>query len=239
MRWMLVRDTQALRATLAEQKQHISNMQLKETTPGMEANINKVRQHVNHPAVSSASQAVFAGYSVYSDSALSSQDVTSDCVADDRGTPGPLELAPPSPTLKLPQLPTLFSPFSLLHKGGDDDDLDLRPSSLAFSDHKDYEDDFKELWQAVHEAALSKPVEAVAENTSTSNTTSEHYFTPLTVQKESVNPTRSSPPLWFPGPGRRLASSSSYIKIAMSFAAAQHSHPRDSIRLKRNGCQQS
>ncbi|EFJ38301.1 hypothetical protein SELMODRAFT_437244 [Selaginella moellendorffii] len=196
--------TQALRATLAEQKQHLSNMQvliaqLKEAIPGMEANINKLRQHVNHPAVSSASQAVFAGYSVYSDSALSSQDVTSDCVADDRGTPGPLELAPPSPTLKLPQLPTLSSPFSLLHKGGDDDDLDLRPSSLAFSDHKDYEDDFKELRQAVHDAALSKPVEAATENTSTSNTTSEHYFTPLTVQKESVNraqATRSSPPLF-------------------------------------------
>ncbi|EFJ37647.1 hypothetical protein SELMODRAFT_402112 [Selaginella moellendorffii] len=208
--------------------------QLKETTPGMEANINKVRQHVNHSAVSSASQAVFAGYSVYSDSALSSQDVTSDCVADDRGTPGPLELAPPSPTLKLPQLPTLFSPFSLLHKGGDDDDLDLRPSSLAFSDHKDYEDDFKELWQAVHEAALSKPVEAATENTSTSNTTSEHYFTPLTVQKESVNPTST-----VVSRTRTTTCSGSHINIAMSFAAAQHSHPRDSIRLKRNGCQQS
>ncbi|BBN11626.1 HAUS augmin-like complex subunit 6 [Marchantia polymorpha subsp. ruderalis] len=199
--------SQSLHATLAEHKQHLANMQalvgqLKDSIPGMEAAVAALREQVNSTDAVTACIAAQSSLSTspfppgMSHSRKDGQD------SDDlnRREAPPLELVPPSPALKLPQLlstsPTSmdkvarlqkrFNQFAMVHplEALREEDV-MMGSSIAGSsvteDGSDAGDEsIMSLRQAVREAALahSFPSQEISIDRY-GHPSTEHYFTPI------------------------------------------------------------
>lgn len=203
---------QALRATLAEHKQHLANIQvligqLKEFMPGMEASIASLREQVSRttPLMVPASSS-----SPLSDRLISLKEASTGQIGEAavKTAPSHLELVPPSPALKLPQLFSLFpvpvgkssniqrhrasvprmrsleTPQETDSSAGQTSSANTIKEDIGGSGkirnsgNKEY--DLASLRQAVHDAALSTNSIPVEETTSERSAhDSEHFFTPI------------------------------------------------------------
>ncbi|GLJ07026.1 hypothetical protein SUGI_0055870 [Cryptomeria japonica] len=216
---------ESLQATLAEHRQHLANIQvligqLKDARPAMEASISTLREEV--------SKAVACAPTARHQSALGSPHRSEKEVNNERNgdpnsktMPAQLELVPPTPALKLPQLfslsPNPPSKASYLQKQqvttSQINNLEILPeydklNGLSPSPnlrHDEIQDiqkcEHSFLRQSVREAALSKPAinsellrESVEQNM-------EHYFIPLSSTSsfakggDDMNLTRLQPKL--------------------------------------------
>ncbi|KAH9301578.1 hypothetical protein KI387_013161 [Taxus chinensis] len=196
---------ESLQATLAEHRQHLANIQvligqLKDARPAMEASISTLREEV--------SKAVACAPTMRQKSSLGSPHKSEKEVKTERNgdvnskaIPAQLELVPPIPALKLPQLFSLspnppskanylqkhqvitsqMNTLEVLSECDKVNGLSPTPSlrNEEFRDDQKCEHSF--LRQSVREAALSKPTinseplrESVDQNI-------EHYFIPLSA----------------------------------------------------------
>ncbi|CAM6095618.1 unnamed protein product [Calypogeia fissa] len=200
---------QAVQATVAEHRQHLANMQtlvtqLKDSIPGMEAAVAALRDQVNSSDMVKAC--------LDAQSALSSPlphetrhhlNREGEAPVDgDEVIYGlrPLELVPPSPALKLPQLlstsPSSLEKIARLQKRFNsfshmfpleslrEEDVRSRATSIAeslFEDGSDAgEESIMSLRQTLREAALSQPAPTPElPNERSHPTVAEHYFTPV------------------------------------------------------------
>ncbi|MCO5595190.1 hypothetical protein L7F22_049229 [Adiantum nelumboides] len=199
---------QALRATLAEHKQHLANIQvlikqLKESMPGMESSIANLREQLSRtiPPMISAST-----LSSLSDRVAPLREASVGQGAETVVKAGTcqLELVPPSPALKLPQIfslsqtsmgrtlqsqrsrtPTqperVLGALSAENAGGQ---ASVQNSASNYEAKK--EDNLASLRQAVHEAALSSSKNVIEEVAmERSEFESEHFFTPVVSDNPS------------------------------------------------------
>eukprot|EP00250_Pteridium_aquilinum_P016946 c23380_g1_i1 orf=535-2829(-) len=203
---------QALRATLAEHKQHLANIQalivqLKDSMPGMEASITSLREQVSR---TTPLMVPTSSLSAVSDRLLPLREGYNGQGAEvfvKSGTSN-LELIPPSPALKLPQI---FSPAAVgrssqlprarapLQRGRSlevsgavklAEQVSIQNTAKADLEGR-REDILALLRQSVHDAALStsrKPVEEIKPEKSERGV--EHFFTPImsgnVLSKEDV-----------------------------------------------------
>lgn len=191
---------QALRATLAEHKQHLANIQaliaqLKDSMPGMEASIASLREQVSRttPLMVPPSSS-----SPISDRLVTSKEGYNGQGAEVLAKSGAshLELIPPSPALKLPhiftaamgrssQLPKARAPVhrvrSLEVSGADNLAEQASAQNTVKTDLEgSKEDNFALLRQSVHNAALSTSRSSMEEvKPEKSERGVEHFFTPI------------------------------------------------------------
>eukprot|EP00249_Psilotum_nudum_P019578 c27323_g1_i1 orf=563-2899(+) len=194
---------QALRATLAEHRQHLTNIQvligqLKEAMPGMEASIATLREQVSRINPLPVSMAPTSS-SVLPDRQTIPKEETTHHVAERlfKNVPPQLELVPPTPLLKLPQLFSLSPAMSgrpshsqrhralIPHMRSLEvlPEVEVNGQSVLSIIKQDFEGrrdgDLASLRQAVRDAALSGSdvaSEIIPERFANG---SEHFFTPI------------------------------------------------------------
>lgn len=193
---------QALRATLAEHKQHLANIQvlikqLKESMPGMESSIASLREQLSRtmPPMMSASTS--------SDRLAPSREASTGQGAESvvRMGASHLELVPPSPALKLPQIFSLSTTSmgrstqaqrarAPTHRERVSEALSAESlegqasvqSTIKSDLEGKKEDNLASIRQAVHDAALSSNRDVLEEITierSEPVSSAEHFFTPV------------------------------------------------------------
>lgn len=189
-----------LRTTLAEHKQHCCNLltlknQLEASMPGMEAAITTLRERVDGPDVMAASRAAqnsLIGFPETRQQTLTLRDEDAEQSVRESANPSnlPLELIPPSPALKLPYMsPSAIGGFthskaalagvtSMRSLDVLQEQEGLEGNGVLWNGGNDLAEGITSLRQAVIEAALQKPVPAVADTTQ-QPTFAEHYFTPV------------------------------------------------------------
>lgn len=189
-----------LRTTLGEHKQHCSSLlslknQLEASMPGLEAAITNLREQVDGPyavVASRAAQDALMGFSKTRQPTSTFREEGIEQSVGELGNTftGPLELVPPSPALKLPYM----SPSSIggyTHSKAALSGVMPMPSLDVLQEQEglegngaywnggnDLSEGITSLRQAVIEAALQKPIPAVAD-AAQQPTSTEHYFIPV------------------------------------------------------------
>lgn len=198
---------EALQATLAEHKNHLTNIQvlvgqLKDAMPGMEATISMLREEVSRAPTASDAR---IEQKAVAESPLRRHDNDKEGTTDQTVEGGskivsaPLELIPPTPALKLPQLfsvspfPSEKDGFLQKHRSSviqghnletlQEFDKPNRLSPPKSIRNEDIEDngnsDLSSLRQAVRNAALSKPDIQLDPSRESFDNDNDHYFLPL------------------------------------------------------------
>lgn len=198
---------EALQATLAEHQNHLTNIQvlvgqLKDAMPGMESAISMLREEVSR--VSTASDVRIEQKTV-AESPLRCRDNDKEGIANQDVEGGSkivsaaLELIPPTPALKLPQLfsvspfPSEKDGFLQKHRSSviqahnletlqefDKPNRLSPPKSLRNEDIEDNgNSDLSSLRRAVRNAALSRPDIQVDPSRESFDNDNDHYFLPL------------------------------------------------------------